>query len=448
MRSTRSSLDERQLDRRRTVGARATPRRSRSRRPPPPGRGTAARRPVGSTCSGAGQTAAAPGATGAPARARTAPAGSGTRRGSGRAAPPARCWCWRPARRAPSAGIPAATASRARPSRPGSATRCGSTSREIAASRARRAASSASMIRDRDSASSSRGAVELGDVVGELGLAGRRCGTRRRSGRRAPRAGGRRTARTLAAVGSQTPRCCRGRRRRVGPARRAASRRRPVVWPQVADDDPSAGARPGSTVAPRADTARPAASATAGSRRPRGRRLGEPAAEVRQRLVGLGARARRPAGWPAGPPGAAAAGRPARPARCASRDSQKPPVRLSDLVADDDDQRRVADRRERRADREDEGPVDDHLDVVEPVAQHGDRRRGPAAGSRRRTGAGDAAQVCSPPLTIWTTNRAAMPDRRRAPPTARSGAPAGAPRPGSGAAGAPSRRPTASTSRR
>ena len=73
-------------------------------------------------------------------------------------------------RRCRSSGRPPRRRPGTRSSSSGSATRWGSTSREMAASRARRAASSASMIRARDSRQLAGGAVELGHVPGQLGL--------------------------------------------------------------------------------------------------------------------------------------------------------------------------------------------------------------------------------------------------------------------------------------
>ena len=144
----------------------------------------------------------------------------------------------------------------------GQRTRWGSTSREIAASRVRRAASSASMIRDREPASSSGGPVELGHVRGELGLergvaegdrglVGERLQQPRRPGAAGGPSGGHLDAAQVRPPFRTGTTC-------VSPASAPS-------WPQSAD----AAAAPGTSrvaVAPRADTARPAASATAGSR--------------------------------------------------------------------------------------------------------------------------------------------------------------------------------------
>ena len=213
---------------------------------------------------------------------------------------------------------------RARPSPSGTPTRWGRTSREIAASRVRRTASSASMMRDRETGPSSwvvrsSSATCAASWVSSAVLRNATAVWSASASRSLGRPG--------AAVGPSgaSPRCCPGstppfctgttcglpRRRRRCPSRLTAG---------------AARAPPGSAVARRADTARPAASATAGSSVSGDGVSRDPAAEVRQRLVGLGPRTvgqpvgkrttQRRRGWNANATSAVA-----------SSDNQKPLVR-------------------------------------------------------------------------------------------------------------------------
>ena len=120
------------------------------------------------------------------------------------------------------------------------------------------------------------------------GSPSRRCGTRPRPGRRAPSAAARRTAAVGAPWGSDTamlPSGCAA-VRTVDHVRRRCHRRR--RGPSAADDRRHARHLAGSPSARRADTARPAASATAGSRVSGDGVSARRPAEVGQRLVGLG----------------------------------------------------------------------------------------------------------------------------------------------------------------
>ena len=219
------------------------------------------------------------------------------------------------------------------------------------------------------------------------GSPARCCGRRPQPGRRAPRAAARRRRRSRRPLGMPAPRSC--------PAD-AVARRTWTTWRSVpvrVDGAPrrrSEGrpSRPASRSSAARDTARPAASATAGSRS-----AGDGVSARRRLKSGRAPRraapARRtPAGWRAGRPDAAAAGRPAPPARWPAGRARSRWSGCRTSVADDHDERRVADRREGRAHRQHDGAVDDHLDVVEPVAQHGDREQDRQQEVGRRTAGG------------------------------------------------------------
>ena len=112
-----------------------------------------------------------------------------------------------------------------------------------------------------------------------------------------------------------------------------------------------------------------------GGQQLRGRRgVGQPAAEARERLVGLGPRA---VGDPVGHPDHRSAQRleGQRDHRRREEREQQSAGAGVDESPDHDDHRRVADSGEREADREHQRAVDHHLDVVEPVAQRGQRER-------------------------------------------------------------------------
>ena len=191
IRSAQLGARERQLDRRRQAGRHASPRRSRSRGRPRPGAEPPARRRR--------RRSASP-----PARSRaSSDRSAGSRPGPGelRREHAAGELAQRLQRRVragdqpvdPGAGDPRRPRRGPDGSRRGATTRSGSTSRAMAASRVRRAASSASISRRRDSASCARRPVELGDVVGQAGSRVRCCGRPRRSGRRGLRAAAGRT---------------------------------------------------------------------------------------------------------------------------------------------------------------------------------------------------------------------------------------------------------------
>ncbi len=115
-------------------------------------------------------------------------------------------------------------------------------------------------------------------------------------------------------------------------------------------------------------------------------RLREAAAEVGQRLVGLGPGAvRRPVGQPDQLTGEVA-GRRARPGRspAATTRTRGPPFHQ---LTGDHDECRVADRSERRAGGTTTVAADDHVEVVELGSAARRRRRGSASGRTTRTAA-------------------------------------------------------------
>ena len=185
-------------------------RRSRSRRPPPPAPGTSARRRTG-------RRPAVPPGRSRPRNDRSA--GSipdrGELGGEHSAGQVAQRLQSRVDARSTSrleavaAGSPLRRPRGPGPARPGSATRCGSTSREIASSRVRRTSSSASTIRARDSASCRVVRSSSATCAGQLGLQG---GVAERDrglvGQRLQQAhvGGP----ELAGREARPPRCCRG----------------------------------------------------------------------------------------------------------------------------------------------------------------------------------------------------------------------------------------------
>ena len=172
------------------------------------------------------------------------------------------------------------------------------------------------------------------------------------------------------------------------------------------------------------------------------RGVGQPAAEARERLVGLGPGA---VGDPVGHPDHRSPQRleGQRDERRREQREQQSTGAGVDQAPDHHDHRRVAEGGEREADCEHHRAVDHHLDVVEPVAQCGQRERHAGAG-RRRPGAGG-----TPPRSAHhrsgTARSAGSRGRRPAPPPpARSAGPADVPPPCCGAAGStwrPARRP-------
>ena len=283
---------------------------------------------------------------------------------------------------------PAARRSRHRVEPSGNATRWGITSRSIAASSARRAASSASRIRARERASSrvvrsssatcsassaSRAVLRKATAVWSASAVSSR--SSESDAGTAPGHVHLDAAQDGAAVPDRYDVRDGALRRGVAPGRAVGRRTR----------DPQGGGRP-----PSGD--RPAGGLRDGRQdRVRGRRLGEAAAEVREGLVGLGSRAE---GEPVGQPGDLPPERlEGERDQCRRQQGQPEPAGPTcHQVPDRDDERGVADPREGRADREDDGPVDDHLDVVEPVAQHRDREQdrqqqvGDVERERRRPG--------------------------------------------------------------